>query len=196
MLALPCCRRCGSVDWDGGAAEGASAIGSEEPPPTVSTAACGGGGRARSMSATDLVAFAKAAAEPAGGDRRRGNARLLKAAEMRLKTSGSDEGGRSAGGDGGGGSRGADSAPVAPVVAEAEAGTGPGPSSPPAGGGEKGSATPPHPLAVAPLPRVLPVSPVRCLAFRGPGVVGPQGGGGASTQRSWRCRAPAGRRRA
>ena len=40
-------------------------------------------------------------------------------------------GGRSAGGDGGGESRGADSAPVAPVVAEADVGTGPGLSPPP-----------------------------------------------------------------
>ena len=46
MLALPCCRRCcGSVDWDGGGAEGASAIGSDEPPLTVSTAVYGGGSR-------------------------------------------------------------------------------------------------------------------------------------------------------
>ena len=58
MLALPWCRRGGSVDWDGDGAEGASAIGSqEEAPPTVSLAARGGGGGARSMSATDLVAF-------------------------------------------------------------------------------------------------------------------------------------------
>ena len=58
MLALPCCRRGGSVDWDGGGAEGASAIGSEELPPAALAAACGeGGGHARSMSATDPVAF-------------------------------------------------------------------------------------------------------------------------------------------
>ena len=45
MLALPCCRRCcGSVDRDGGGAEGASATESEEPPLTASTAVCGGGG--------------------------------------------------------------------------------------------------------------------------------------------------------
>ena len=79
-----------------------------------------------------------------GGDRRRGNTPLLRAAEMRRKTSGSDggRGGSSAGGDGGGESRGADSDPVAPVVAEAEEGTGPVLSPPPAGGGEKGYATP------------------------------------------------------
>ena len=57
VLAMPCCRRCSNVDWGGGGAEGASAIGSEELPPTAPTTACGGGGRARSMSATDLVAF-------------------------------------------------------------------------------------------------------------------------------------------
>ena len=57
MLALPCCRCCSSVDWDGGGAEGASATGSEKLPPTASTAACGEGGRERSMSTTDLVAF-------------------------------------------------------------------------------------------------------------------------------------------
>ena len=46
---------------------------------------------------------------------------------------------------GGGGSRGASSAPVDPVEAEAAAGTGPALSSLPAvgGGGEKGSASPP-----------------------------------------------------
>ena len=35
MLALPCCRHCGSVNWggaEGGCVEGASATGSEEPP--------------------------------------------------------------------------------------------------------------------------------------------------------------------
>ena len=56
MLALPCCRRCGSVDWDGGGAEGASATGSEELSPTASFVACGGDGLERSMSATDLAA--------------------------------------------------------------------------------------------------------------------------------------------
>ena len=52
---------------------------------------------------------------------------------------------------GGGGSRGADSAPVAPVVAEAEAGTVPRQSSPTAGGGEKRSASPP-PVGRGPTP--------------------------------------------
>ena len=57
MLALPCCRRCGSLDRDGGGAEGASATGSQEVPPAASTVACGGGRGMRSMSATGLVAF-------------------------------------------------------------------------------------------------------------------------------------------
>ena len=58
MLALPCCRRGGSVDWDGDGAGGAPATGlEEEAPPTASPDALGGGGGARSMSATDPVAF-------------------------------------------------------------------------------------------------------------------------------------------
>ena len=44
MLALPCCRRGGSVDWDGEGAEGASATGSEELPPAASAATRGEGG--------------------------------------------------------------------------------------------------------------------------------------------------------
>ena len=100
MLALPCCRCCGSVDRGGEGAEGASATGSEEPPPAASAAAREG--RARSMSATDLVAFGWGRLRPLGGDRRRGTARLLRAAEMRPKTSGSDAGSPAAGGGGGG----------------------------------------------------------------------------------------------
>ena len=65
---------------------------------------------------------------------------------------------------------------------------------PPLLAGVRGIYYPPHLLAGAPLPRVLPVSAVRRVALRGPWVVGPQGGGGASTQRSRRCRAPACRR--
>ena len=48
----------------------------------------------------DLVAFGCGRLRPRGGDRRCGIARLLKAAEMRPKTSGSDAGGADA--DGGG----------------------------------------------------------------------------------------------
>ena len=44
MLALPCCRRCGSVDWGSEGAEGASATGSEERPLASPAAAWGGGG--------------------------------------------------------------------------------------------------------------------------------------------------------
>ena len=39
MLALLCCRRGGSEDWDGEGAEGASAIESEELPPAAPVAA-------------------------------------------------------------------------------------------------------------------------------------------------------------
>ena len=49
------------------------------------------------MSAIDLVAFGCGRLRPRGGDRRRGTARLLRAAEMWLKTSGSDAGGLAAG---------------------------------------------------------------------------------------------------
>ena len=58
MLALPCCRRGGSVGWDGEGVESASATGSEELPPVAPAAASGGGGM-RSMSATDLVALSE-----------------------------------------------------------------------------------------------------------------------------------------
>ena len=104
MLAVPCCRCCcGNVDWDGGDVEGASDTGSEDFPPTVASAARGGDGRERSMSATDLVACGRGRCRASGGERRRGKARLLRAAEMQLKTSGSDVWGRPAGGCGGGG---------------------------------------------------------------------------------------------
>ena len=90
---------------------------------------------------------AEAASDP--GDRWRGNARLLKAARMRLKHLGSNAGGSAAGsgggcssgGGGGGGSRGAGSAPVDPVQAEAPTGAVPGlPSPAVVGEGEKVSA--------------------------------------------------------
>ena len=73
MLVLPCCRRCcGSVDWDGGGAEGASAIGSEEPPPDcVDRCVRGGEGEGEGMRGAcpppTCRPSAKAAAEPAGG---------------------------------------------------------------------------------------------------------------------------------
>ena len=54
------------------------------------------------MSAIDLVAFGWGRLRPLGRDRRRGAARLLRAAEMRLKTSGSGAGSLAAGGGGGG----------------------------------------------------------------------------------------------
>ena len=156
MLAVPCCRCCcGNVDWDGGDVEGASDTGSEDFPPTVASAARGGDGRERGMSATDLVACGRGRCRASGGERRRGNARLLRAAEMQLKTSGSDVWGRPAGGCGGGGGGrvaegdcggggvwGEDSASVAPAVAGADERFGPGPSCPP---------PPPPAWAVGPL---------------------------------------------
>ena len=87
MLAVPCCRRGGRVDWDGDAAAGASATGLEEgeAPSAAPLAAFRGGGRARSMSATVLVALGWARRRARGEDCRRAGARLLKAAEMRQK---------------------------------------------------------------------------------------------------------------
>ena len=49
------------------------------------------------MSAMDPVASGCGRLRPRGGDRRRGTVRLLRAAEMRLKTLGSDAGGSAAG---------------------------------------------------------------------------------------------------
>ena len=69
----------------------------------------------------DLVAFGWGCLRPRGGDRRRGTARLLRAAEMRLKISGSDAGGSAAGGGGRGvalvgtGGWGSPAAQVAPL---------------------------------------------------------------------------------
>ena len=84
MLVLPCCRRGGSVDGDGGGAEGTSASESKEP--HLAALAAARGGRTRSMSATDLVAFGCGHLRPLGGDSRRAEAHLLKAVEMRAKT--------------------------------------------------------------------------------------------------------------
>ena len=83
MLALPCCRCCGSVDWGGEGAEGASATGSEEPS-LASPAATGAGGARRACPLLTWWPSARVA-YPLGGDRRRGAARLLRAAEMRPK---------------------------------------------------------------------------------------------------------------
>ena len=65
------------MDWDGDGAGGASAIGSEEEaPPTASLVARGGrGGGGGARVACPLPTWwplAKAAVDPAGGDRRRG----------------------------------------------------------------------------------------------------------------------------
>ena len=106
MLALPCCRRGDNVDGDGDAAEGTSATGAEQGGGGASaapSAACGGGGGARSMSTTVLVVLGWGCRRSRGGDRLRGGARLLRAAEMRLKTSGSGAGSLCRGGGGGAG---------------------------------------------------------------------------------------------
>ena len=100
--SLPCwpCRAAAAaaVVWTGivGAPRARPPLG-QRTPPLLRRPLCagggGGGGRAWSMFATDLSAFGWAAAESAGG---------VNAPEIRLKTSGSDDGGRSARGDGGG----------------------------------------------------------------------------------------------
>ena len=90
------------------------------------------------MSATDLVAFDLGRLRPLGGEGRRSAARLLRAAKMRLKTSGSGGGGGCSSGEGGGGlgeSCGARGAPVGPEQTSAPAGTGPELWSPAVGGG-------------------------------------------------------------
>ena len=55
------------------------------------------------MSAIDLVAFGWGRLRPLGGDRLHGATQLLRAVEMRLKTSGRDAGGQAGGGGGRGG---------------------------------------------------------------------------------------------
>ena len=68
MLALPCCRRCGSVNWDGVGAEGASAIGSEELPQLRRLLRVGGGvGVCGTCPPPTWWPSAEAAADPAGG---------------------------------------------------------------------------------------------------------------------------------
>ena len=64
MLALLCCRRGGSVDWDGDGAEGASAIGSEEETPPT---AHGGVGARVARPLPTWWPVAEAAVDPVGG---------------------------------------------------------------------------------------------------------------------------------
>ena len=105
----------------------------------------------------DLVAFGCGRLRPRGGDQRRGTVRLLKAAEMRLKTSGSAAGGSAAGGRNcsaghgareAGESRGAGSALSGLVTGWALLGAGLMLSSV-KGGGENRSAPPPSRLCYA-----------------------------------------------
>ena len=72
MLALPCCRRGGSVDWGGDAAGGAPAtglVGGERGSPAAAPPmARGEGGRARIMSTTVLAALGGGSSwRPRGG---------------------------------------------------------------------------------------------------------------------------------
>ena len=107
MLALPSRRCCGCVDCGGEDAEGAFATGSEGPSLASPVAVRGGGG-----SCAEHVCHGP---RGRGGDRRHGMARLLRAAEMLLKTSGSAAGGSVAGGRGCfAGKRGSPAAPVLP----------------------------------------------------------------------------------
>ena len=68
MLALPCCRRGGSVDYDGGGAEGASAIGSGDTPRRRRPLrVCVWGGVRGACPPLTWLPSARAAAHPAGG---------------------------------------------------------------------------------------------------------------------------------
>ena len=69
MLAVPCCRRCGSMDSGGKGAEGACHRVRGALP---RVAGCGVGGGGRSMSAMDLSAFGCGRLRPRGGDCRHG----------------------------------------------------------------------------------------------------------------------------
>ena len=96
---------------------------------------------------------------------------------MRLKTSGRDGEGRSAGGGGGGGSRCADSALVAPVAAEADEGTGPGllPPPPPLAGVRMVLLPPPPPVGCGPSPPGSPrLARLGIWRFAGLGSSGPR----------------------
>ena len=197
MLALPCCRCGGSVDWDGDAAWGASATGSEggEAPSAEPPAVCGGGReRARSMSATVLVALGGGRRRARGADRRCGGARLLKAAEMRPNTSRSDARVRSAGGEADGdrscrivGST------EAPAPAGGEEGAGPGAAPPPPAGRDEGG-------PVAPPPGGAPTASVQAESAGGVGLglFPPFGGWGdrglAAPSPDSRCKFPPGPR--
>ena len=174
-------------------------LGQRSPPLAASAAARGG--RARSMSATDPVAFGWGRLRPLGGNRRRATARQLKAAEMQPKTSGSDASGAAAGGGGGGALVwGGGGGKVlrrgrrpcrARGISEAR-GQRPGVVPPDRWwGGERVSIPPP--LAYWPLIyRAPPVSQeVKRWPFWVSGVVRPQCRGGAGAQRRGGGRAPA-----
>ena len=80
VLALPCFRHCGSVGYDGEGAKGTPTTQSiGYPLVSMDTVR----GAARTMSATGPVAGGSGHLRRRDGDRRRGIARLLQAAEMR-----------------------------------------------------------------------------------------------------------------
>ena len=150
----------------------------------------------------DLVAFGCGRLRPQGGDRRRGTARLLRVAEMRLKASGSAAGGSAAGGRGccaghrageAGESRGAGSALSGLVIGWALLGAGLMLSSV-KGGGENGLAPPPLGCAD---PTIAVLRHAGGQAWGASGAWGSRalgpGGGGGGGQCLGRCHAPAGR---
>ena len=110
LPCLPCRAAAATAVWTrvAEALRARPPLGHRSPPHAASAAARGE--RVRSMSANDLVTFGWGRLRPLGGDRRRGTARLLRAAEIRQKTSGSDAGSLAAGGGGGGGGGGCSSA--------------------------------------------------------------------------------------
>ena len=117
LPCLPCPVAAAAAVWNGvaKALRARPPLSQRSSPPAASAAAQGG--RARSMSATDLVAFGWGRLRPQCGDRRRGAARLWRAAEMRRKALGSDAGGGGGGGAArlGRGGRGSPAARVAPL---------------------------------------------------------------------------------
>ena len=104
MLALPCGRRRGSVELGWRRCRGRVRHWVRGGGGPSCRTVCGSrGGRARPQHVRHrVVAVGWGHRCARVGDRRRSGARLLRAAEMRLKSSGSDGGGRSAGGRAGG----------------------------------------------------------------------------------------------
>ena len=161
LPCLPCRAAATAAVWtvETKALKARSPRGQRSPP---SVAVRGGG--ARSMSTTDLVAFGCGRLRPRGGDRRCGTARPLKAAEMRLKTSGSAAGGSGAGGKGcplGWGAEEAESCSVESALGGMASGwalSGAGLKLLPAVGGGENRSAPPPPGCADPILEALPWS--------------------------------------